>query len=66
LIDASLPLFLAVEREARTTDDNIPMIAITTSNSINVKPPCEYFFIKNFIHYKTNNTLLPNDYNNVV
>ena len=42
----SAPLVLAVFNDANTTDDNIPMIAITTSNSINVKPLCKYVFIK--------------------
>jgi prepilin-type N-terminal cleavage/methylation domain-containing protein len=42
----SPPFPLAEFSEAKTTDDNIPIIAITTSNSINVKPFCKYdFFI---------------------
>lgn len=38
LILASLPLLRAVFREARTTDDRMPMIAITTKSSMRVKP----------------------------
>ncbi len=35
---ASAPRLRAVLSEANTTDERIPMIAITTSNSIKVKP----------------------------
>jgi hypothetical protein len=38
LTAASLPLLLAVLSDPRTTDDKIPIIAITTNNSIRVKP----------------------------
>ena len=37
-IAASLALFLAVFRDASTTDERIPIMAITTSNSMRVKP----------------------------
>jgi len=38
LTAASEPLPLAVLREARTTDERIPMMAITTRSSMRVKP----------------------------
>jgi hypothetical protein len=38
LIAASAPFVRADVREANTTDDRIPMIAITTKSSISVKP----------------------------
>ena len=45
---ASLPLLRAVLNDASTTDDRMPMMAMTTSNSMRVKPrrdACECFFI---------------------
>jgi hypothetical protein len=35
---APLALFLALPRETKTMEAKIPIIAITTNNSINVKP----------------------------
>jgi hypothetical protein len=36
--EARFALFLALLSDVKTTDDKIPMIAITTNNSISVKP----------------------------
>jgi hypothetical protein len=52
---ATFAFVLADESDAKTTDERIPIIAITTSNSINVKPLL--FFILKYINLinKTNN-----------
>ena len=44
LIAAIVPLVRAVFREAKTTEARTPMIAITTSNSIRVKPLIKLLF----------------------
>jgi hypothetical protein len=44
-IAAAVPRDLAVVRDANTTDERIPMMAITTKSSMRVKPLEEFFMI---------------------
>jgi len=50
IADAALPLLLAELKLTNTTDDKMPMIAMTTSNSINVKPLVYLFIFYGFIN----------------
>jgi hypothetical protein len=48
LKDASFALFLALPKETKTMEAKIPIMAITTNNSINVKPFFSILFKYNF------------------